>query len=357
MIDLAGRYKKLGDLSGGGMSDTILCFDSNLERQVVVKSLKAGIEPKRLIDELTALSRIRSKHVAQIFDVIRAKDGSIVGFVEEFIDGKPLEPFAKGSSEQDFLHTLYAIVVAVAEIHESGHLHRDMKPENMKRDSSGLIKVFDFGLAKPSSGAKTRDLYFTQYYSAPEIFNKDVDGNHLFTPAVDIYAVGVIALWLLNGGFLPAEIGHIPPDCAAAAALFDGCSVPCPKDITPSLKACVDHNPSKRPSARALANLVGRLLLRDQHRMLIAYDNNVDFIDRSNRSVSLTLGSDHLKVEYNGLSFVVTAVAGHVRHNNVQVVVGYELLGSSVIVFGDPFGDRRLRTSITADISHPEVWH
>lgn len=57
MINLPPRYSKIiKHFTVGGMSDTLLCEDSNLKRQVVVKSLKSGIESQKLIDELSALS-------------------------------------------------------------------------------------------------------------------------------------------------------------------------------------------------------------------------------------------------------------------------------------------------------------
>ncbi|PTE08710.1 hypothetical protein C9427_19805 [Mesorhizobium helmanticense] len=64
MIVLPARYSTvIKTLSGGGMSETALCFDGNLQRKVVVKSLKPGIEKHRLMDELSALADIRSKYV------------------------------------------------------------------------------------------------------------------------------------------------------------------------------------------------------------------------------------------------------------------------------------------------------
>ncbi|MER9841758.1 protein kinase [Mesorhizobium australicum] len=203
MIKLPSRYATvLQTLSGGGMSDTLVCLDANLQRKVVVKSLKAGIEKHRLMDELSALADIRSKYVVQVLDVLR--DGTdIVGFVEEFIEGSDLKPLEASSDEVRCLGRLYSIISGIRDIHGAGRVHRDIKPDNMKLDMAGVLKVFDFGLAKLQNNAKTKQLYFTQFYTAPEVFKADKDGNHNFTTAVDVYAFGATALWLLNGGNLP----------------------------------------------------------------------------------------------------------------------------------------------------------
>ena len=64
--NLPKRWTVINPLTGGGMSDTMLCFDSHLRRQVVFKTLKPGTSQKRILDELAALSAIRSDHVVQL---------------------------------------------------------------------------------------------------------------------------------------------------------------------------------------------------------------------------------------------------------------------------------------------------
>ena len=89
-MSLPPRYKPEQSVTGGGMSDAILCVDQHLERRVLIKSLKAGINQKRLLDELAALQAIRSKHVVQIYDVIRDKKGRMTAIVEEYLSGTDL---------------------------------------------------------------------------------------------------------------------------------------------------------------------------------------------------------------------------------------------------------------------------
>jgi serine/threonine protein kinase len=353
MIKLPSRYAVvLQTLSGGGMSDTLICRDENLQRKVVVKSLKAGIEKHRLMDELSALADIRSKYVVQVLDVLR--DGlEIVGFVEEFIEGTELKPLAMSSDEEKSLGCLYSVISGIQDIHAAGRVHRDIKPDNMKIDKSGVLKIFDFGLAKIQKDAKTKQLYYTQFYTAPEIFTPDRDGNHNFTTAVDVFAFGATALWLLNGGNLPLELGQVPPSVPALPTNFDAIPLKLSAGITALLNRCLSCDPSARPSAAALKLAIGKQLLFGKHRMLLTYAGADHVVDTNKKQVKLSSGADSVTISYNGLDFVVTNVLGHVRHNNRQVIVGYVFQGSSVIVLGDP--SSRGRTSITADISHPEV--
>ncbi|TPK61663.1 serine/threonine protein kinase [Mesorhizobium sp. B2-4-19] len=353
MINLPSRYAVvIQTLSGGGMSDTLVCRDENLQRKVVVKSLKAGIEKHRLMDELSALADIRSKYVVQVLDVLR--DGSdIVGFVEEFIEGSPLKPLDPATSETKALGLLYSIISGINDIHLANRVHRDIKPDNMKIDSSGVLKIFDFGLAKMQSDAKTKQLYYTAFYTAPEVFKPDKDGNHNFNASVDVFAFGATALWLFNGGNLPPELGYTPPIVPAVPSNFDNIPLKLSVGATVLLNRCLSSNPSSRPSAADLKAALGKQLLYGKHRMLLTHNGTDHVVDSAKKQVKLSSGSDTVTISYNGLDFVVTAFSGHVRHNNKQVMMGYVLQGSSVIVLGDP--SLRGRTSITADVSHPEV--
>lgn len=353
MINLPSRYAVvIQTLSGGGMSDTLVCRDENLQRKVVVKSLKAGIEKHRLMDELSALADIRSKYVVQVLDVLR--DGSdIVGFVEEFIEGSPLKPLDPATSESKALGLLYSIISGINDIHLANRVHRDIKPDNMKIDNSGVLKILDFGLAKMKADAKTKQLYYTQFYTAPEVFKLDKNGNHNFNASVDVFAFGATALWLFNGGNLPPELGCTPPTVPAVPTNFDNIPLKLSVGTTVLLNRCLSSNPSSRPSAADLKTALGKQLLYGKHRMLLTHNGTDHVVDGAKKQVKLSSGSDAVTISYNGFDFVVTAFSGHVRHNNKQMMMGYVLQGSSVIVLGDP--SLRGRTSITEDISHPEV--
>src|SRR5580700_6672658 len=105
------------------MSDTIVCTDTHLEREVVVKTLKPGADAKRILDELSALEAIRSKHVVQIYDVIRDAKGNVVAIIEEYLPGKDLTEISIPKNSAEFLRLAYPIAEGIADIHAHKRVH------------------------------------------------------------------------------------------------------------------------------------------------------------------------------------------------------------------------------------------
>lgn len=355
MISLPARYSKvIGVLHGGGMSDTLHCFDDNLQRDVVVKSLKTGIVPNKLLDELAALSNIRSRYVVQILDIIRDPSGNVVGFVEEFLPGEPLAPCSPGHSKDDALRAVYPVAAGIAEVHAHGRVHRDVKPDNMRFDANGQLKLFDFGLAKLQGAPGTKSFFYTPGFTAPEAFQVSTGGLHTFSSAVDVFAFACVGIWLLNGSVIPPALHAVPPALPVAGFSFLSVSPLLPSGIAALLEACLNSDPVSRPAMEEVRTALADELLRDKHRLLLTQGIQKFVLDQANRQITLSWQTTStITIIYDGLSFNVTATAGTVMINNSPAMIGQHLSGSHVIVLGD--GEPRHRKSVTADVSHPEV--
>jgi serine/threonine protein kinase len=79
-------------------------------------------------------------------------------------------------------------------IHCNKVIHRDIKPENLVLDSSGYLRITDFGVAKYFSRENSSETSGTPGYMAPEVMCSQ---NHSY--AVDFFAVGVIGYEFMNG--------------------------------------------------------------------------------------------------------------------------------------------------------------
>ena len=219
-MKIAGRYEPTGITSAGGMGEVIECVDSHLQRRVIIKRLQVGVEERRLIDEQKALAKVRSKHVVQLYDIIELTDRkkSDKAIVIEFIEGENLDV---GSYKvgRKYLNVLLQIACGLKDIHDAGVIHRDIKPNNIRLDKEGVVKIIDFGLARSLDDAKTRSIIGTPVFMAPELWS---DKTVSFDHSIDVYAFGATSLALLSKT-LPTELVNRPPQAVSLTTLSAGC--------------------------------------------------------------------------------------------------------------------------------------
>jgi len=147
-LKLPARYEPSPTgLNPGGMSDAQICRDVHLDRLVVVKSLAPGIDAGRILDELSALQEIRSKHVVQIYDALRDERGNVAAIVEEYPSGDDLSASPPPTTAEEFIRLIYPIAEGIADIHDHNRVHRDIKPANILINLSGEAKIADFGIS------------------------------------------------------------------------------------------------------------------------------------------------------------------------------------------------------------------
>lgn len=351
MRTLPARYVPSGPIAHGGMSAIVICDDSILERRVAVKFLQDATHGRRMDDELAALLKMRSKHVVQIYDICRFPDHCI-GIIQEFVDGPDLlQSFAPPPTALCYYKQLWQIAAGISDIHAVDVIHRDIKPNNMKTDPEGVIKIFDFGLARDTGpAAATVGFVGTPAFAAPELYAAAAT----FTPAVDVYAFGATALFLATGT-LPPELTTFPPRPSAggyfgAPGLGLGC------EVVQLLDACLALAPASRPTMSAVRDALARHLLFDRHQALVVFRGRASYLNSANRTIALDLPTvGRIEISYDGLAFLVKDVTGEVFINNSGVSAGQPLPGCCVVALGSQARRNNERAFITFDLSHPEI--
>lgn len=346
MMILPTRYELSGTNGSGGMGDILYCKDKHLQRDVVIKLLKGDIEQRRLFDEQLSLIQLRSKHVVQLYDVVKV--GEQVGLVLEFIQGEDLFSGAYQSDMGGLLETLWQVACGLSDIHAAGIIHRDIKPNNIRRDCSDVIKVFDFGLARKLDTAKTNSVIGSVGFMAPELWKH---GEVEFTTAVDVYAFGITAMALANAS-VPRELLEYPPLPVPQKNWVQGSLPHLDADIVKILEQCLAYSSTDRPNIADVEKVLRRHLLKDKHKGLLVMDAQVKELNSQNRRAKIksSVGAE-ITIEYNGYDFKVATYVGDVTVNNDPVSVGYVMPGASVITLGSGSN----RGFVTFDISNPEV--
>ncbi|MGB6214506.1 serine/threonine-protein kinase [Pseudomonas mandelii] len=347
---IADRYDFEGQYLAGGMAQVLLCNDAVLERRVAIKIMPGSVNRRRVRDELSALLKMRSKHVVQVYDILTLKHDDLA-IVQEYVHGLDfLDDATTPQSSDDYLKLIWQIASGLADIHELDVIHRDIKPNNMKIDAEGIVKIFDFGLARDEGvNAATVGFVGTRGFAAPELYAHDAQ----FTAAVDTYAFGATALFI-GLRDLPDELFKQPPQ-APVTNHFSKLAFALSPDVLDVLISCIDTNPEKRPNMKYVRDILALHLLQDRHKALVVHNQKPSYLNCNNRSVILnlpTIGS--VEIYYNGFDFSVKNFSGDVFINNKQVQIGSKLPGACVVALGAPAHGPK-RRYITFDLSHPEI--
>ncbi|MDB4930948.1 MAG: Serine/threonine protein kinase PrkC, regulator of stationary phase, partial [Myxococcaceae bacterium] len=218
---MAGKYLIDGFLGAGAMGRVYRATQRPLDKVVAVKVLHANLGAdqstlQRFLREAKAASRFDHPNSVAVFDFGIEPDGTAF-IVMEYLRGESLDDLIQREgmlSAPRCVAIMSQVLAALSEAHESGIVHRDVKPENIMLVSRGgedvvgeTVKVADFGIAKmldddgdPRAAAKLTATGITPgspaYMSPEQAQAKPVDGRS------DLYQCGVILYEMITG--------HIP---------------------------------------------------------------------------------------------------------------------------------------------------
>ena len=246
----AGRFEVLDEIGSGGMGMVYRALDRELGDQVAIKTLRPELLQdtslvERFKSEIRLARTISSKHVVRTHD-IGERDG-VYYLTMEYVEGITVRELLDTRGRLGTAPTL-AIASQLAQslvaAHEQGVIHRDIKPQNLLLDASGVLKVMDFGVARLAGGSANLTevgmLVGTPSYMAPEQML-----GESFDHRIDLYATGVVLFECL--------VGKLPFEANSAVALIARVL----RDAPPAPAA---HDPE---IPQAFSDLVVRLLAKD----------------------------------------------------------------------------------------------
>ncbi len=185
---LAG-YAIIERIGAGGMGSVYLGKRDrgDFEHVAAIKVIRPGLLSQRLVDrfrrERQILAQLRHPNIAQLYDGGETEDGSPY-IIMEYIEGQPLLAWADAAaaSRDARVDKILQACSAVSFAHANLIVHRDITPSNVLVTAGGMVKLIDFGIARPAGDADAppattpgsgvasslRTLSLTPGYAAPE---------------------------------------------------------------------------------------------------------------------------------------------------------------------------------------------
>ncbi|MCI7239059.1 MAG: Stk1 family PASTA domain-containing Ser/Thr kinase [Anaerococcus sp.] len=206
-IILDNRYEIIEQVGVGGMANVYKAKDRLLDRIVAIKVLKDQYAEddeflKKFNNEAQSAAKLNHVNIVNVYDI---GEDMVLGrklyyIVMEYVEGTTLKDLIDKEgrlSNHDITDYSIQIAQALKSAHESGIIHRDIKPQNIMIDKYGLAKVTDFGIARVSSNATityTSSILGTVHYISPEqAKGKIVDEKS------DLYSLGAVMYEMATG--------------------------------------------------------------------------------------------------------------------------------------------------------------
>jgi len=298
-----GPYEILSPIGRGGMGEVHRARHVKLGRDVAIKVLPTELASdrerlRRFEREARAASSLNHPNIVTIHDIAEHEGTTYIAM--ELVEGRTLRELLSDGplpvSKTVALTT--QIADGLAKAHAAGIVHRDLKPDNVMVTSEGLVKILDFGLAKPVAAGVVDDsslttltkatgmgvLVGTPHYMSPEQAKGDpVDHRS------DQFSFGVV-LYELLGGKRPFE----GPSVVSIITSILHDPLPPLKKLRPDTPAlldklvrrCLEKNPEKRYQSTAE---LGRELRRCDESLARAARSPAAFLRRPAVAAALAL--------------------------------------------------------------------
>jgi eukaryotic-like serine/threonine-protein kinase len=245
---LGGKYRVERIIGEGGMGVVVAARHLVLGELVALKFLRADGDASeeniaRFRREARAAVRLRSTHVAKVFDVAELEDGTPY-IVMEHLVGRDLAQLVEEDGPlpvEQAVDYLTQACEAICEAHARGIIHRDLKPANLFLCTTATgtpnVKVLDFGASRAvvhaggkADGVKTEGIIGSQFYMSPEQL-----GGEPIDVRADVWALGATLYEILTGK-VPFEGKNL----VQQYNLVKSTKPPAPSKLRPEIPAQLD---------------------------------------------------------------------------------------------------------------------
>lgn len=263
------RYRLIRQIGCGGMAEVYLAYDEFLQREIAFKVLdRKYAQDREAIERFRREARnaasLRHPNIVATHDRGETEDGTYY-IVMEYLEGGTLEDLIEEAGPlppREAAEIAVEISDALQLAHESGVIHRDIKPQNILLSKSGEAKVADFGIARAASATtmtQAGSILGTVHYISPE----QALGEPA-TPRSDLYSLGVVLYEMLTGE-LPYDaetpVGVVMKHVSGLSRSPRDANPDVPEELDALVSLLLSRDPEERyPDAATLADDLERII-------------------------------------------------------------------------------------------------
>ncbi len=211
MKNINSRYEILGKIGEGSSGSVYLVQDlmyNRIRRALkIIRASGIGSQTAAMLrNEFSLLRQFDHPNIVKVYDfgtVVATDSGEHIDdffFTLDYVRGKNLFHATEGTDIDSIATLVFQIADALDYIHRRGHIHFDIKPENIivtemhiGNETVDVPKIIDFGYAAPLIGPLTESLKGSLHYIAPELI-----GGKQYDHRVDLYSLGVTMYQVLT---------------------------------------------------------------------------------------------------------------------------------------------------------------
>ncbi len=199
-------YKIIRELSATHRSHVYLAVDTETDTSVVLKTPSIDLSEDKaylerfLLEEWIAI-RMNNAHLVKSY--LQTRQRNYIYNVTEYIDGQTLTQWMIDNPSPT-IETVREIAEQIARgvlaLHRQEMIHQDLRPDNIMIDSTGTIKIIDFGstrikgIVESNAYLEQENILGTAQYSAPEYFLGEIG-----TTRSDLFSLAVIIYQMISG--------------------------------------------------------------------------------------------------------------------------------------------------------------